>query len=388
MKNLIYNIGCGQPLKLRQFEHKATIVQFTGWLRQNDDTTLMFVPDENKSFSMALTDDMRLLINATLTDKAGMIMGQLWEVRIEDGTSNFINPSPRFKIEIVRSNMTKPETEVIDPEASLVSVELRNLVAEVRKALADGEFKGEKGDKGDIGERGPVGPRGETGPQGEPGPKGDRGNTGLTGPKGETGQTGATGPQGPKGDTGDRGPQGPQGPAGKDGESYDDTAIKESLSELESDTVKKGTRALIEKIDLSNATSEVVRATEPNGTPYDFSAVEIRCLLKDGTTNPPNIFYNAKRKSGVASRIVACFYPVSTGDKYSATSISVCNGCVRALSVVGLNGFGYQGNVVSTPAALAHTYDDVLSISGIAIGFTAGKMYAEGSYLEIYAVRN
>lgn len=51
----------------------------------------------------------------------------------------------------------------------------------------------------------------------------------LRGPKGEQGETGPQGPQGERGPQGDQGPQGPQGPAGG---AYDDTEIKNKLTEL------------------------------------------------------------------------------------------------------------------------------------------------------------
>ena len=51
----------------------------------------------------------------------------------------------------------------------------------------------------------------------------------LRGPKGEQGETGPQGPQGERGPQGEPGPQGPQGPAGG---AYDDTEIKNKLTEL------------------------------------------------------------------------------------------------------------------------------------------------------------
>lgn len=71
---------------------------------------------------------------------------------------------------------------------------------------------------------GPVGPQGE---KGEKGDKGDKGDQGPAGPQGEPG------PQGPQGPQGEPGPQGPAGPPGSGGgESYDDTEIREQLTEL------------------------------------------------------------------------------------------------------------------------------------------------------------
>ena len=84
---------------------------------------------------------------------------------------------------------------------------------ELKDGIANGDFKGEKGDKGDTGPIGPVGPQGETGPQGH------TGATGATGPQGETGPRGERGPQGPKGETG------PAGADGKDGTQIDDTTV-------------------------------------------------------------------------------------------------------------------------------------------------------------------
>lgn len=72
---------------------------------------------------------------------------------------------------------------------------------ELKDGIANGNFKGEKGDKGD------------TGPQGETGPQGPTGATGATGLQGETGPRGEQGPQGEKGDTGPQGPKGETGPA-------------------------------------------------------------------------------------------------------------------------------------------------------------------------------
>ena len=112
-----------------------------------------------------------------------------------------------------------------------------NSLKELKDGIANGDFKGEKGDPGPVG---PVGPQGETGPQGPTGATGATGPQGETGPRGEQGpqgiqgERGPQGEQGPKGDTGDTGPQGPKGdpgPAGadgKDGTQIDDTTVTDS----------------------------------------------------------------------------------------------------------------------------------------------------------------
>lgn len=80
--------------------------------------------------------------------------------------------------------------------ASQSAQEAADSLQKLKDGIANGNFKGEKGDPGERGPAGPVGPQGETGLQGP------TGATGATGPKGETGPQGAQGPQGPKGDTG------------------------------------------------------------------------------------------------------------------------------------------------------------------------------------------
>lgn len=77
--------------------------------------------------------------------------------------------------------------------------------------------------------QGPQGIPGETGPQGERGEQGPKGDTGATGP------AGPQGPQGVKGDTGEQGPQGEQGPKGDPGDTYDDTQIKQEITDIKED---------------------------------------------------------------------------------------------------------------------------------------------------------
>lgn len=88
---------------------------------------------------------------------------------------------------------------------------------DLKDGIANGDFKGEKGDPGPIG---PVGPQGETGPQGPTGatgatgPQGETGPQGKQGPQGIQGERGPQGAQGPQGEKGDTGPQGPKGETG------------------------------------------------------------------------------------------------------------------------------------------------------------------------------
>lgn len=105
-------------------------------------------------------------------------------------------------------------------EAQTAAENTKTLYNRIQAGLADGSFRGEKGEKGERGEQGPAG---QTGPAGEQGPEGKQGPTGPTGPQGpqgiqgERGPIGPAGPTGPKGDQGERGLQGPTGPKGDTG---------------------------------------------------------------------------------------------------------------------------------------------------------------------------
>ena len=87
---------------------------------------------------------------------------------------------------------TDAQTAASDAAASAGSAsqsaqEAADSLQELKDGIANGDFKGEKGDKGDTGLQGETGPRGEQGPQGAQGPQGEKGDTGPQGPKGETG---------------------------------------------------------------------------------------------------------------------------------------------------------------------------------------------------------
>lgn len=109
----------------------------------------------------------------------------------------------------------------------------------IRIVAMNGEMKyqgdvgprGPKGDKGDIGPAGPQGVQGKQGIQGIQGIQGPKGDKGDTGPQGIQGEVG---PQGPQGETG---PMGPQGPAGG---GYDDTELRNLISNKVDKIVGKG----------------------------------------------------------------------------------------------------------------------------------------------------
>ncbi len=138
--------------------------------------------------------------------------------------------SPRF--DIVVYDILANEQSIIDTDdySALVSETVKSIEATKRAndiaetletKLANGEFKGAKGDTGAQGIQGVKGDKGDTGPQGIQGVKGDKGDTGpqgAQGVKGEKGDTGPQGVQGPKGEKGDTGLQGVQGAKGDKGD--------------------------------------------------------------------------------------------------------------------------------------------------------------------------
>ena len=101
---------------------------------------------------------------------------------------------------------------------------------ELKDGIANGNFKGEKGDKGDKGDTGPVGPQGETGPQGPTGATGATGPQGETGPRGEQGPQGIQGERGPQGEQGPQGEKGDPGPQGPKGETGPAVALDTTLT--------------------------------------------------------------------------------------------------------------------------------------------------------------
>lgn len=177
-----------------------------------------------------------------------------YRVSANSGTEDGTEPEPgtpawQQLVEAVHTDATAAEQAKTDAQtaaseaatsagnASQSAQEAADSLQELKDGIANGDFKGEKGDPGERGPAGPVGPQGETGPQGPTGATGATGPQGETGPRGEQGPQGiqgergpqgAQGPQGEKGDTGPQGPKGDVGPAGadgKDGTQIDDTAV-------------------------------------------------------------------------------------------------------------------------------------------------------------------
>ena len=163
-----------------------------------------------------------------------------YRVAANSGTDDGSMPEPgtpawQELVGAVHTDATAAEQAKTD--AQTAAKQAADNLQELKDGIANGDFKGEKGDPGPIG---PVGPQGETGPQGPTGATGATGPQGETGPRGEQGPRGiqgergpqgAQGPQGEKGDTGPQGPKGDPGPAGADGKDapqIDDATVTDS----------------------------------------------------------------------------------------------------------------------------------------------------------------
>lgn len=104
--------------------------------------------------------------------------------------------SPRFSIIVDERVVGEEKIESTAEFSALTTLysQTNKLKTEVENKLANGDFKGDKGDKGDTGAQGP---------QGEQGIQGEQGVPGETGPQGKTGPQGERGIQGEKGEKGD-----------------------------------------------------------------------------------------------------------------------------------------------------------------------------------------
>ena len=134
-----------------------------------------------------------------------------------------------------------------------------------------------------------------------------------------------------------------------------------------------GKMELIETIDMSGLT-KIERTQEPDGTPYAFRDVVLRCKLSAGSASP-NVFVN---------NTVVTYYPANaSSDKYATSRLFVWNGSIISLTVSNVNGFNLQGNCVATPSGLFMDWNKIHTI--ILAGASAG--FTNGSYVEIYGVR-
>ena len=138
---------------------------------------------------------------------------------------------------------------------------------------------------------GPAGPAGETGPVGPVGPTGPQGPQGEIGPQGPQGEIG---PQGPQGEIG---PQGPAGPAlavtntAAVGQTVKITAVDENGQPTEWEAVDMASGGgekpwrYDKLIEFSEDTAGFILDTFDDGSPFDFTEIEVRAALKNASAN-------------------------------------------------------------------------------------------------------
>ena len=212
--------------------------------------------------------------------------------------------------------------------------EAADSLQELKDGIANGDFKGEKGDPGERGPAGPVGPQGETGPQGPTGatgatgPKGETGPRGEQGPQGIQGERGPQGAQGPQGEKGDTGPQGPKGDTGPavaldttlthEGEAADAKATGDAISAVKArQNILTGTEtgnpiAVDDAFPAPLCGLTVYGRSTQDGTPTPDAPVPIVSAGDSGSVAvkvtgknrmPPNLKYND---------VVECFVKKNT----------------------------------------------------------------------------
>lgn len=216
-----------------------------------------------------------------------------YRVSANSGTEDGTEPEPgtpawQQLVDAVHADATAAEQAKTDAQTSASEAatsagnadqsaqEAADSLQELKDGIANGNFKGEKGDTGPIG---PVGPQGETGPQGP------TGATGATGPQGKTGPRGEQGPQGEKGDTGPQGPKGETGPAvaldttlTHEGEAADAKATGDAIHGVSDDIVTEATRAKKAENQLKEGIGDLNKVSEK------ISSVSIiqKCEVTDG----------------------------------------------------------------------------------------------------------
>ena len=218
------------------------------------------------------------------------------------------------------------------------------------KGMVNPETRNIRGPKGDAGPQGVQGIQGPTGPQGEQGQQGIQGPTGkdftisktyasiaamyadkdnveigdfviistnVEDPDNAklyirndselgfgfiTDMSGATGVKGDKGDQGIQGPQGeqgPQGPQGVPGETYDDTAIKSRVTDLENNSINTSdtTQHKTGQLHVSTTTGGGIVTGSETAVQYTGIQAVRKCANDSNNVNTTGFITNSDGKS-------------------------------------------------------------------------------------------
>nr|DAH35975.1 MAG TPA: collagen triple helix repeat protein [Caudoviricetes sp.] len=250
-----------------------------------------------------------------------------YRVSANSGTEDGTEPEPgtpawQQLVEAVHTDATAAEQAKTDAQtaaseaatsagnASQSAQEAADSLQELKDGIANGDFKGEKGDPGERGPAGPVGPQGERGPQGPTGatgatgPKGETGPRGEQGPQGIQGERGPQGAQGPQGEKGNTGPQGPKGDTGPavaldttlthEGEAADAKATGDAVNELKEDKLDKPDNPVIGqvlRVKSIDETGKIVLETVAGGGGSGVTDVTVggKSVVSNGIANIPRM---------------------------------------------------------------------------------------------------
>ena len=144
----------------------------------------------------------------------------------------------------------------------------------------------------------------------------------------------------------------------------------------------RGKYALIEEITLAEDTAQILRSEEPDGTPYDFSAVLLKIVARK-TAETGNTTMQINVNSTMVNYIDAA---VSASDTvYSYAEYWGCNGLMRYRCTNGTANYGSNG--IQRGESSSGLIREFSPIRFIKLCFPKIRIPA-GTVVQIYAVRS
>ena len=164
MNKLIYLINRRpvQPLTFgHQYDHNDLVIEFQGFTKLREDSTLYLKIDGNVKALVPLSDDNQMTVQNYITkEAAASIPCQLVEYKLKESTAvayELISNSDIFFGTVLPSLDESEMPEITDPSLDLIYTQMHEMYLTIKNAYESGEFKGEKGDKGDEGNPGEPG---------------------------------------------------------------------------------------------------------------------------------------------------------------------------------------------------------------------------------------
>ena len=161
MNKIVYLINRrpAQPLIFgHQFDHNDLVIEFQGFKKLQDDSTLYLKIGAPVEALVPLSDDNQITVQNYITkEEAKSIPCQLVEYKLVEGSTTeyeLVKNSDMFFGRVLPSLDESKIPEVTDPSLDLIYEEMHEMYLTVKNAYESGAFKGEKGDKGDKPVRG------------------------------------------------------------------------------------------------------------------------------------------------------------------------------------------------------------------------------------------